>query len=160
MKTKQFIIIAALLLAAIAPMKAQDWKREIVNGDELLNTKDKEVFIYITKEYKCCIITDPYAVIVDSPSSVFDVTGNGYAALVGFYDSSDKLIKKAVVTAFVGDGFHTFSFFDSNGLFGTHDVEDIFKWLNGGKGYVRISAKRYDDDRINVILPTMKNNVQ
>ena len=159
MKAKQLIIIAALLLAAVAPMKAQDWKKEFVKGDELLNTKDRIMLVYTTDFYSCAISTDPYSVVVLCHNSVFDFTTNGYAPLIGFYDTNNALVEKAVVNAYLGNDFHTFSFFDSRGIFGTHWVKKIIEWLESGKGHVRISAKRYGEERINILLPTMKDNI-
>ena len=155
---KKTILFAALLLAAFAPLRAQEWKKQLIKGDELLNTKDRVVLVYEEDEYTVVISPDEYYVIVSSPSSTFDFTGNGYAANIGLYDTEGEMVEKTVVEAYLSSDFKTFAFADTRSIFDPKWVKKMLNWIENGKGYVRISAKRYHDDRLNILLPTMIND--
>ena len=155
---KKTILFAALLLAAVAPLWGQEWKKQIIKGDELLNTKDRVVLVYEGDEYTVAISPDQYYVIVNSQSSTFDFTGNGYAANIGLYNTEGEMVEKTVVEAYLSSDCKTFTFADSKSIFAPKWVKKMLDWIENGKGYIRISAKRYLDERLNILLPTINDD--
>lgn len=157
---KKLMIIAALMLAAIAPMKGQEWIYKIQKADDLLGTNSDSVAIYMTEKYSVIVSFTNDEIWIKSHDGVFDYHKNEYYILVGMYDKEDNLLSKdRVFCYYPNTKNHTLiNICNSKHLIRKDHPNDtiatrFIDYLNNGDGYIRIVASMYLDDNLTIKIP-------
>lgn len=162
---KRLIIMAALILAAIAPMRAQKWVFRTLDADELRGTSADSVAIFDTEKYSVMVSFTKTEIWIMSKDCIFDYHKNEYWVMIGMYDDNDSLMSKDKQFCYYpnANSYTLVNIRNTKHMRRNHAgdtiVTRIIKHLNGGQGYVRIIAPMYQCASLDIILPTFGSTI-
>lgn len=165
---KRFLMAMVCLMTMVLSVNAQSgWVSVAQEEDELMGQEAYTGFIY-SNEVGSVVLwdNDDKTFRIISNDGVFDsfVGQNGWsmktrsmvAAVVGYYDTNDKLIEKKKCYFEIGVNHK-----EANSIrFEMHRVEGkyVISYLRNKKGYVRIIAPLYSThQKFDIKVPCMKN---
>ena len=157
---KRLIIMAALILAAIAPMRAQKWVFRTLEADELQGTSADSVAMFVSEKYSVMVSFTQNEIWITSKECIFDYHKNEYWIIVGMYDANDSLVSKdRVVCPYSNTQDRSLvNICNTRHLIRKDHPNDtvvtrMIEHLNGGEGYVRIIAPMYQCASLDMTLP-------
>lgn len=154
-------------------MYGQKWETINYEADELLGTKDSYVAYKYVKD-KCAFVMWSHEnknFRISAQKRIFDASGRGatgygiFDALVGFYDSDNKLLSKIDKFVFEVDDTDEMNNAHPNkytrmGGNNLNKAWQILDYLRNKTGYVRIVTSIYGGDSFDLKIPCLKNEEQ
>ena len=158
------MIIAAFMLVAIAPLKAQEWIFKTLPPDELKGTEKDSIALYNDEEYTVLISFTNNYVRVRAKECIFDYHREEYHVLIGIYDADDNLLNKQNIICWLSStrSRQIIEIVNKRHTFNPNHPADtivtrIIEHLNNGSGYVRFVAPMYLCNDLDFKLPCFGN---
>lgn len=168
------VILLLLMLSAVLTLSAQgEWRKDIVEGDELKGTETSMVYVYTVPEmgsfvfwnwetYQFRLVSSSAQFNIESGYGRFIGSYSGINVHIGIYDDDDKLLEKFEMwldkESNRGNQFVRTRDAGSmaNPVGQKGKVKKIFKVLKGDKGYIRILTERFNNTDFDIKIPPYK----
>ena len=156
---KRLSIIAAIILAAIAPMRAQKWVFRTLEADELRGTSADSVAMFVSEKYSVMVSFTQNEIWITSKECIFDYHKNEYWIMIGMYDADGNLLSKDKQFCYYpnANSYTLVNIRNAKHMRRNHPgdtiVTRIINHLNGGQGYLRIIAPMYQCASLDMTLP-------